>query len=236
MSQFYSLPNIPITEWSVSDRPREKYLAHGSLHIGDAELLAILLRTGTSQESAVDLAKRLLAANDNSLNKVADLSVSELTKIKGIGTVKAVTLHAAFELSRRLRSEKVEVKRRISTPDDIVELMQSRLADLKHEQFWVVFVNQGSGILQIECISSGGITRTTVDIRQIMRRALELGATGLFLCHNHPSGNLKPSQEDISLTLQIQKTAQYFDIRVCDHVIIYKNEGFSFHGEGLLHE
>ena len=228
------LPNLSIPEWSVSDRPREKYLTHGADHLGDAELLAILLRTGTSQESAVNLAKRILAANGNSLNRLSEMSVEELTRIKGIGKVKAVTLQAAFELGRRRRAALVEEKKKIGSVDDVIELMQSRLADAQQEQFWTIFLNNASSLLLTQCIGTGNLTKTIVDVRKIIQKALDLGATGLILCHNHPSGNLKPSREDLELTLTIRKAAQLFNLEVKDHVIIHKSNGYSFLEEGLL--
>jgi DNA repair protein RadC len=228
------LPNLSIPEWSVSDRPREKYLTHGADHLGDAELLAILLRTGTSQESAVDLAKRILAANGNSLNRLSEMSVEELTRIKGIGKVKAVTLQAAFELGRRRRAALVEEKKKIGSVEDVIELMQSRLADAQQEQFWTIYLNNASSLLLTQCIGTGNLTKTIVDVRKIIQKALDLGATGLILCHNHPSGNLKPSREDLELTLTIRKAAQLFNLEVKDHVIIHKSNGYSFLEEGLL--
>lgn len=226
--------NLPITEWSVSDRPREKYLTHGADYVGDAELLAILLRTGTASASAVDLAKRILACCDNSLNTLSGMSVEELTHIKGIGKVKAVTLHAAFELGRRRRSETVELKKKIGCPDDIIELMQAKLSDVNHEEFWAIFVNSGSMLLKIQRISTGNLTQTIVDLRQIVMQALSLGATGIFLCHNHPSGRLQPSDDDLKVTQQIKNAVALFSIEVRDHLIIYKDRGYSFLAEGLL--
>lgn len=230
----YSEGNLPITEWSVSDRPREKYMAHGAEYVGDAELLAILLRTGTSQESAVDLAKRILAASDNSLNQLSDMSLEDLMSIKGIGLVKAVTVHAAFELGRRRRTESVERQRKIESMTDIVEVMQAKLSEVKHEEFWTIFVNHAGLILKTQRISSGGLTQTVVDVRQIVRLALSLGATGIFLCHNHPSGNLKPSDDDVKVTQQIKEAAALFSIAVLDHVIVHKDHGYSFLAEGIL--
>ncbi len=226
--------NLSIPEWSVSDRPREKYLSRGADHLGDAEVLAILLRTGTSQESAVDLAKRILAANGNSLNRLSEMSVEELTRIKGIGKVKAVTLQAAFELGRRRRAASVEEKMRICNVDDVVELMQSRLADVSHEQFWTIFLNKSSCILHTQCIGTGSLDRTIVDIQRIIRKALDLGATKLILCHNHPSGNLHPSGDDIKLTLRIRDASLLFDIKLVDHLIIHGSECYSFLTEGML--
>lgn len=226
--------NLSIPEWSVSDRPREKYLSRGADHLGDAEVLAILLRTGTSQESAVDLAKRILAANGNSLNRLSEMSVEELTRIKGIGKVKAVTLQAAFELGRRRRAASVEERMKICSVDDVIELMQSRLADASHEQFWTIFLNTSSYILHTQCIGTGSLDRTIVDIQRIIRKALDLGATKLILCHNHPSGNLHPSGDDIKLTLRIRDASLLFDIKLVDHLIIHGSECYSFLTEGML--
>ena len=226
--------NLSIPEWSVSDRPREKYLSRGADHLGDAEVLAILLRTGTSQESAVDLAKRILAANGNSLNRLSEMSVEELTRIKGIGKVKAVTLQAAFELGRRRRAASVEERMKICSVDDVIELMQSRLADASHEQFWTIFLNTSSYILHTQCIGTGSLDRTIVDIQRIIPKALDLGATKLILCHNHPSGNLHPSGDDIKLTLRIRDASLLFDIKLVDHLIIHGSECYSFLTEGML--
>lgn len=226
--------NLSIPEWSVSDRPREKYLTRGADHLGDAEVLAILLRTGTSQESAVDLAKRVLAANGNSLNRLSEMSVEELTRIKGIGKVKAVTLQAAFELGRRRRASSVEEKMRICSVDDVIELMQSRLADASHEQFWTIFLNTSSCILHTQCIGTGSLDKTVVDVQRIIRKALDLGATKLILCHNHPSGNLHPSGDDIKLTIRIRDASLLFDIKLVDHLIIHGSECYSFLTEGML--
>lgn len=170
-----SRTNLSIPEWSVSDRPREKYLTHGADHLGDAELLAILLRTGTSQESAVDLAKRILAANGNSLNRLSEMSVEELTRIKGIGKVKAVTLQAAFELGRRRRAALVEEKKKIGSVEDVIELMQSRLADAQQEQFWTIYLNNASSLLLTQCIGTGNLTKTIVDVSKNHTESAGLG-------------------------------------------------------------
>ena len=162
------------------------------------------------------------------------MSVEELTRIKGIGKVKAVTLQAAFELGRRRRAASVEEKMRICNVDDVVELMQSRLADVSHEQFWTIFLNKSSCILHTQCIGTGSLDRTIVDIQRIIRKALDLGATKLILCHNHPSGNLHPSGDDIKLTLRIRDASLLFDIKLVDHLIIHGSECYSFLTEGML--
>ena len=230
----YDMSRLTIPEWSVSDRPREKYLAQGSRHVSDAELIAILLRNGSKDESAVDLAKRILAANGNSINQLAEMSIADLQRVNGIGKVKAITLHAAFELGRRRRAEEIEQAKKITCPEDVVALMQSRLAEQDHEEFWVIFVNQAAAILKVEPVGTGGLTSTIVDVRLIIKAAVSINATGMFLCHNHPSGHLKPSPQDINLTQKIKQAAAVFDIAVHDHIIIHKEAFYSFLAEGIL--
>lgn len=225
---------LTIPRWDISDRPREKYIAKGKNALSDAELIAILFRSGTAQESALDLSRRLLSICDNSLNKLAYLTIEELVKIKGIGHAKAVSLHAAFELGRRRRSETIENRKKIKCTADIIELMQHQLADLKHEEFWVIFINQSSTIIKMENISKGGITSTTVDVRLIMKTALECFATGLILCHNHPSGEVDPSHADIQLTQRIKSAAELLNISLIDHVVMSNEKYYSFFCEGIL--
>lgn len=225
---------LTITDWALSDRPREKYLTVGSTSLSDTELIAILLRSGTQELSAVDLAKQLLARSGNSLNQLAKMSIGELTQLSGIGKVKAITLHAAFELGRRRRAEPVSLKNKILQTTDVVELMQSQLAELMHEEFWVIYLNQASHIIRTERMSSGGWTATIVDVRMLMKRTVELNATAIVLCHNHPSGNIKPSPDDIKLTENIRRAAEIFNIRVIDHVIIHGDAYYSFCAEGML--
>ena len=225
---------LTIPQWAISDRPREKFLTKGKASLTDAELIAILLRNGSSDESALDLAKRLLALNQNSLNLLAEKSTGELTEISGIGTVKAITIQAAFELGQRRRAEKVTKQRKISSSADILELMQGKLANLKHEEFWAIYLNQGAALLRMENIGKGGLTSTTVDVRLIMKRAIELSATAIVLCHNHPSGELKPSQQDIQLTQQIKKATEMLNISLLDHIIIHNDNCYSFLEDGIL--
>ncbi|MBO4232441.1 MAG: hypothetical protein J5862_04310, partial [Bacteroidales bacterium] len=170
---------LTIPQWAISDRPREKFLTKGKSSLTDAELIAILLRNGSADESALDLAKRLLALNQNSLNLLAEKSTVELTEIAGIGTVKAITIQTAFELGQRRRAEKVTKQRKISSSADILELMQGKLANLRHEEFWAIYLNQGAALLRMENIGKGGLTSTTVDVRLIMKRAIELSATAI---------------------------------------------------------
>lgn len=225
---------LTIPMWSEGDRPREKMLCRGSAAMSDAELIAILLRSGTPEESALDLAKRLLAASENSLDKLMTMSLESLTRINGIGMVKALTLQAAFELGKRQKAEPLRVRKKIKSPDDVLGLLQEKLGCLKHEEFWCVFLNHGNAVLKMETIGKGGITSTIVDVRLIMQPALEMGATRLILCHNHPSGDVGPSDLDIRLTHQIASAARLFNIEILDHLIVSKQQAYSFHANGLL--
>ncbi len=225
---------IPIREWSCQDRPREKFAARGASALSDAELIAILLRTGTATDSAVDLAKRLLAASGNQLNRLADSDLNQLIGVKGVGTAKATTLLAAFELCHRMLSERVTEAQQILTSYDVMNIMQDKIAQLKHEEFWAIYLNQASKILKIRQIGKGGLTTTAVDVRLIMQEAITSGATNLIVCHNHPSGSLHPSQKDLELTKQINQAAKLFNIQLTDHIILHKRSYFSFLEEGIL--
>lgn len=225
---------IPIREWSCQDRPREKFAARGASALSDAELIAILLRTGTATDSAVDLAKRLLASSGNQLNRLADSDLNQLTGVKGVGTAKATTLLAAFELCHRMLSERVTEAQQILTSYDVMNIMQDKIARLKHEEFWTIYLNQASKILKICQIGKGGLTTTAVDVRLIMQEAITSGATNLIVCHNHPSGSLRPSQKDLELTKQINQAAKLFNIHLTDHIILHKRSYFSFLEEGIL--
>jgi DNA repair protein RadC len=220
--------------WDISDRPREKYIEKGFQSLSDAEIIAILIRSGSAQESAVAVGRNLLAQYQNNLNNIADLSVQDLMKINGIGEVKAITIKAAFELGNRRRAEKITHLKKIQSPLDVVELMQDKIAHLKHEEFWVIFLNQNSKILAIENLGKGGITSTSVDVRLIVKKAILCNATALMICHNHPSGEVKPSPDDQRLTMQIQQATEYLNIKLLDHLILHKDSFYSFHEEGKL--
>jgi len=228
--QKHATPPLKLTipDWATQDRPREKYLSLGFPSLSDAELIAILLRSGTKSESAVDVARNLLAVCNNNLNQLSEMPINNLLKISGIGKVKAITLLVAFELGKRSRVAVVEQRRIIKTSTDLVGLMQAKNACLEYEEFWVVFVNQGSSLLGVKNFGRGGLTSTSVDVRLILLKALELKATGLFICHNHPSGSLQPSKNDIALTKQIKEAAYLLSIQLLDHVIICKEDYYSF--------
>lgn len=227
-------PFIPITQWSEDDRPREKLLLKGHSALSDAELLAILLGTGSIKESAVTLSQKILASVKNNLNELGKTSISDLMKFKGIGEAKAITIVAAMELGRRRRAEEALVKRKITSSNSVFELMQPIVGELPHEEFWIVFVNNRNVVLQTSQLSKGGITGTVVDVRIVFKTALQLGAIGVILAHNHPSGSLKPSQEDISLTKKLKLAGESLDIKVLDHLIITEKAYFSFADENML--
>ena len=232
--QNYENRKLTIKEWSVQDRPREKYAKNGAMALSDAELIAILLRTGNTAESAVDLAKKLLAASGNSLNSLSDMSLRELSKIKGIGQAKAIALLTAFELGKRIRSEKVEESLQILNSRDVVNLMQDKIAYLDHEEFWAIYLNQANRILQTCQISKGGISTTGVDTRIVMQEAVLHNATQIILCHNHPSSSVRPSRSDIQLTEKLHRAAELMDLILVDHIIIHKERYYSFVEEGRL--
>ncbi len=223
---------LNLKDWSEADRPREKCVAQGLSALTDAELIAILLRSGTRQETVVDMAKRILAMSDNLLNRLSEWSLRDLQQIHGIGQTKAVTLLVAFELGRRVRAEKVEELRKIQSPADVYEYMLPRNGYLGYEEFWVLYLNQAAVLLKADKVSKGGLTATTVDVRLILRQALELSATGLILCHNHPSGEVEPSRLDDQLTRQLRDAAQLLNIQVTDHIVISRNSYYSYQQEG----
>ena len=225
---------LTIPDWAIQDRPREKCLSLGFPSLSDTELIAILLRSGTKSESAVDVARNILSQCHYNLNRLSEMPLNKLLKINGIGKVKAITLLVAFELGKRCRAATIEQRRKIENADDLVELMQTKNACLEFEEFWVIFVNQGSFLLSVENFGRGGLTSTSVDVRLILLKALELKATGLFVCHNHPSGELQPSKNDMALTNQIKEAALLLSIQLLDHVIICKEYYYSFLENQLL--
>ena len=227
-------PKLTIKNWNLSDRPREKYIEKGFRSLSDAEIIAILIRSGSARETAVAVSQNLLAQYDNNLNNIADLSVQDLMQFDGIGEVKAITIKAAFELGSRRRAEKITHLQKIQSPLDVVELMQDKIAHLKHEEFWAIFLNQNSRILAIDNLGKGGITSTSVDVRLIIKKAIACNATALMVCHNHPSGEVRPSPDDQRLTMQIQQATEYLNIKFLDHLILHKDSYYSFQNEGML--
>ena len=230
----YENKRLTIKEWNVQDRPREKYARNGAAALTDAELIAILFRTGNASESAVELAKRLLSSSNNSLNELSEKTLRELSENKGIGQAKAMALLTAFEIGRRVRAEKVEQKPQIQSSMDVVNFMQNKIAYLNHEEFWVLYLNNANLIIKTAQISKGGITSTEVDTRIVMQEAVVQKATQLILCHNHPSGSVRPSRADINLTEKISKAAKIMDIALVDHIIIHREKYYSFAEEGRI--
>lgn len=226
--------SFTIKNWAQDDRPREKLLQKGRGSLSDAELLAILIATGSRNESAVDLCKKILAKTGNSLNELGKFSVNQLMEFKGIGEAKAITIVAALELGRRRRTEEALEKKKISSSSSVFELMQPVIGDLPHEEFWIVYLNNSNKVIDRFQLSKGGITGTLVDVRLALKKALELGATSIILAHNHPSGNLNPSTSDKQLTQKLKTAGESLDIKVLDHVIVTEKSYFSFADEGLL--
>lgn len=223
-----------IKQWAKDDRPREKLIELGPDKLSNSELLAILIHNGTPKKSALDLAREVLKLGQDSLNELGRLSLKDLTKVKGIGEAKAVTIAAALELGRRRQAGDMLQKNLARNSKEIAGFLQEKLKDHKHEVFAVVFLNQASKILAMEIISEGGITGTVADPRIILKKALEKDAVKLVLCHNHPSGSLKPSQADELLTEKIKNAADFMDIKVLDHIIVSDEGYYSFADEGLI--
>ena len=223
---------IPIKNWAVEDRPREKLLQRGMEALTDTELLAILLATGTKDRSAIDLARDILQTT-NGLEQLARTQVNELVKIKGIGKAKAITIQVAFELGRRkLRNH--SPKKRFSNSKDVANYVSPKLVDLGHEVFYAIFLNRNNEVIAEKEIFSGGVSATIIDPRIIFKEAINYLASGIIFAHNHPSGNLKPSQADIEITHKLKKGGKVFDINVLDHLIISGRGYYSFADEGNL--
>lgn len=224
----------PIKQWSKDDRPREKLLVQGAENLSNSELLAILIHNGTRQKTAVDIAKEVLRLGKDNLTELGKLSLKELTKIKGIGEAKAITIIAALELGRRRQAAASLAKVVVTSSSDIADYLKVKLKDYRHEVFAVLFLNRANKINHFEIVSEGGITGTVADPRIILRKALEAHAVSLILCHNHPSGSLKPSRADQQLTTKIKEAASFLDIMVIDHIIVSEDGYFSFADEGIL--
>lgn len=216
------------------DRPIEKMLTKGIHSLSDAELLAILIRSGSMNQTSVELSREILKDLDNNLNQLGKLSVKDLGKYRGIGPTKAVTIIAALELGKRRNQSEVIRNFSVSSSRDIYRYFHPLLADKPHEEFWVVYLNQSNKIIHRRKISQGGVSETAVDIRIILKDAIEHLASGIILCHNHPSGNNKPSKADDSFTRKMQEAAKYMDIRVLDHIIVCEDCYFSYADEGKM--
>jgi DNA repair protein RadC len=227
-------PHLNLKSLALDDRPREKLVEKGRQALSDAELLAILLGSGSRNETAVQLAQRMLNEQQNSLNNLARLNIGDLKKFKGVGEAKAVTVAAALELGRRRKDADSPARPKIQSSRDAYLALPSSLMDQSHEEFWVLLLNRQNIVIRQEFISRGGVSGTIVDARLIYKPALEAVASGIILAHNHPSGSLMPSAEDINLTKRLKEAGKLFEINVLDHLIVGDNSYYSFADEGLL--
>lgn len=227
------MKKLTIKSWATDDRPREKLLLKGKESLSHAELIAILIGSGNRKETAVELSKRILESVDHNLNRLSRLSVQQLLNFNGIGEAKAISILTALELGKRRQYEPSEDIVKISSSNDVFKVMLPFFLDKEYEEFWVLYLNNSNKILSKELCSRGGITSTIVDVRLLYKRALELSSVGLIVCHNHPSGNEKPSISDKELTKKIKEAGESLDIRLLDHLIITEKSYFSFadHGE-----
>ncbi|KOH46166.1 RadC family protein [Sunxiuqinia dokdonensis] len=228
----YKKPSIK--EWAVEDRPREKLLTKGTRSLSEAELLAILIGSGNSKESAVELSRRILMAVNNDLSALSKKDASYLLKFRGIGEAKAVNIMAALELGRRRKENGAAVKTVITNSNDAAKYFRPLLEDLPHEEFWVLLLNRSNTVIDKFMVSQGGVTGTVIDVKLILKFALEKLACSLILCHNHPSGNVLASEADKKVTQKIKDAAEMMEISVLDHVIIAHDQYLSFADEGLL--
>ncbi|WP_461453312.1 RadC family protein [Mucilaginibacter sp.] len=225
---------ISIKAWAEEDRPREKLSGQGRRALTDAELIAILIGSGNRDESAVELSKRILAHYENDLNILGRASIEELSKFKGIGEAKAISIIAALEIGRRRNDTEEKLPEFVTGSREAYNFLKRFLVDLPHEEFWVLMLSQNCKILGKELISKGGINATIADPKIIFSAALRYSAVNIMLTHNHPSGSLKPSQQDIELTKKIASAGRLLDIKVLDHLIITDSSYYSFADEGVI--
>ena len=226
--------SFSIKNWNEDDRPREKLLLKGRTALSDAELIAILIGSGSRNESAVSLSQRILASVSDNLSELGRLSIPELMEFKGIGEAKAICIAAAMELGRRRRTGEALERKKITSSNSVFEYVQPIIGELPHEEFWILYLNNSNKIIKSAQLSKGGITGTVVDVRLAFKDALQLGAVGIILAHNHPSGTLKPSQADIQLTKKLKTAGDSLDIKVLDHLIITEKAYFSFADENMM--
>ncbi|MCU7613613.1 DNA repair protein RadC [Chryseobacterium sp. GMJ5] len=216
------------------DRPREKFLLKGKNSLSDSELLAIIMGSGSKDETAVELARKILASVNHSWNQLSLLTVKDLTKFKGVGEVKAISIATALEIGKRRANQEIPEKPQISGSRDAYDILKFHLSDLRTEEFWALFLNQSNKVIHIAQLTQGGINQSIVDIRILFKTALEHFSTGIIISHNHPSGNLKPSKEDIDITKKIKEAGALLNIQLLDHLIITQNSYISFADEGIL--
>ena len=225
---------LTINQWAEEDRPREKMMLHGVSALSNAELLAILIGSGNTEDSAVELMRKVLAEYHNNLNELGKASIEELCRFKGIGPAKAITILAASELGKRRKEESPEERKVIISSKDVYECFYPLMCDLPTEECWVLLLNQASKIIDKVKIGSGGISATAVDVRCVLREALMKRASAIVLCHNHPSGNIRPSREDDLLTKQVGRASECMDIRLVDHIILTDGAFYSYADEGRI--
>jgi len=226
--------HITIKLLAEDDRPREKLARMGRHTLSDAELLAIVLASGNKNETAVQLARRMLSENGNNINQLAKLGLNELKKYKGVGLVKAINIAAAFELGRRRKEGDGSERVKITSSNSAYQILQTRLSDLPHEEFWLLLLNRANQVIKEQHLSTGGIAGTVVDIRIICRAAIENGASSLVIAHNHPSGQIIPSEQDLAITRKLKEALQILEISLLDHLIIGDQKYCSFSDDGLL--
>lgn len=226
--------NNTIKFWSEEDRPREKLLLKGKFNLTNAELIAILIGSGTRSVSAVELSQIMLQSVDNNLIELSKMSVKDLMQFKGIGEAKAISIVAALELGKRRRSEESLQRKQVTSSKDMFEYLQITVSDVPYEAFWIVLLNRANRIIRSIRISEGGMTGTVADPKRIFKAAVDFHAASIILCHNHPSGNIKPSESDIKLTDKLRDAGKLLDIPVLDHLILGENKYFSFADEGMM--
>jgi DNA repair protein RadC len=228
------MEKLTIKSWSLDDRPREKLLYKGKKALSDAELIAILIGSGSRNESAVSLSKRILLSVNSNINALAKLSVEKLTTFHGIGEAKAISIITALELGKRRQLETALELPEITSSKAVFNQMQPLIGELQHEEFWVLYLSNSNKVISKQHLSKGGLTATIVDVRLLYKRALELACVGVIVCHNHPSGKLVPSESDKKLTQKIKIAGETLDINLLDHLIITEKAYFSFADEGIL--
>jgi len=226
--------SLGIKGWAVDDQPRFKMRNNGSKTLSNSELLALLIGSGSNEESAVELGRRILAKVGQDLDRLARMSLREMMEFKGIGEAKAISIAAALELGRRRLRQEGTARPQIISSKSAYDLIAPLITDIEHEEFWVIFLDRSNRVIHRHCVSQGGVAYTSVDPKIVFRHALDHLASGLVLCHNHPSGHLKPSTEDISLTKQLNAAAVLFEMKILDHIIIGGRDYYSFADEGLL--
>ena len=225
---------LSIKNWAVEDRPRERVLDKGIQSLSDTELIALLIGSGTREISAVELARKILMKADNNLNLLGKFSIEDLQKQKGIGKVKAISVIAALELGRRRKLSEALERPKITGSKDAYNIIFPLISDLQHEEFWVLLLNRSNKIIDKNKISQGGVAGTVIDVKIILKKAIEKLASSVILCHNHPSGNIEPSDADIGITRKLKEAAEFMDIKLLDHIIVADNSYFSFLDKGIL--